>query len=212
MNKILSILLVICLVLLGISVAKNLDYAQQISDLEVELKDTEEELSEAVTKGYDIGYKHCYSEGYSEGYVSEFDKLMEEVAASRKPQIQEMPTSGTIVSGQQGYGSTLTIKSDSDSACVVSLKTTQGVERMAFFVRAGDTVTVNVPAETLYAYFAYGNTWYGYGEGLMFGEDTVYSRDDEALYFGQYTYTYTLYPTYNGNFTETPSDEDEFFG
>ena len=194
MNKLLSVLLVICIILLCISIFKNIDYTTQIAA-----------HAQALEDAYDEGY----DDGYTKGFHQARNQMIENAI---KPSPKTMPTSGTIVSGQQGYGSTLTIKSDTDSACVVSLKTTQGVERMAFFVRAGDIVTVNVPAEQLYAYFAYGNTWYGYGEGLMFGEDTVYSRDDEALYFGQYTYTYTLYPTYNGNFTETPSDEDEFFG
>ncbi len=193
-NKFLSILLVICIILLGISVFKNIDYTTQIAA-----------HAQALEDAYDEGY----DAGYTKGFHQARNQMMED---SKKPSPKSMPTSGTIVSGQKYSGSTLTIKSDSDSACVVSLKTAKGEERMAFFVRAGDTVTVNVPAEQLYAYFAYGTTWYGYGEGLMFGEDTAYSRDDEPLYFGQYTYTYTLYPTYNGNYTETPSDEDEFFG
>lgn len=198
MRKLPYILLVICLLLLMMSVCRNTDYKAQIDG-------HAKALEEAHEKGYE--------EGYDAGYTAGFHKARYQmIENAKKPSPKSLPASGTIVSGQSGYGSTLTIKSDSDSACVVSLKTANGTERMAFFVRAGDTVTVNVPAETLYAYFAYGTTWYGYGEGLMFGENTVYSRDDEALYFGQYTYSYTLYPTYNGNFTETPSDEDEFFG
>lgn len=193
-NKLLSVILVICIILLCISIFKNIDYTTQIAA-----------HAQALEDAYDEGY----DDGYTKGFHQARNQMMED---SKKPSPKSMPTSGTIVSGQKYSGSTLTIKSDSDSACVVSLKTAKGEERMAFFVRAGDTVTVNVPAEKLYAYFAYGTTWYGYGEGLMFGDKTSYSRDDEVLDFTRYTYEYTLYPTYNGNFTETPSDEDEFFG
>ena len=87
-----------------------------------------------------------------------------------------------------------------------------GKECISFFVRSGETVTIGVPAEYLYVYFASGDTWYGYGEGLMFGENTVYSKDDDALDFTQYTWEYTLYQVANGNFVETPSNQDEFFG
>lgn len=194
MNKILSVLLIACIVLLGISVYKNLDYSNQIV---------------AHAQALEDAYNEGYDDGYTKGFHQARNQMLED---SKKPSPKSMPASGTIISGQKYSGSTLTIKSDSSSACVVSLKTVNSEERMAFFVRAGDTVTVNVPSEKLYAYFAYGTTWYGYGEGLMFGDNTSYSKDDEVLDFTQYTFEYTLYPTYNGNFTETPSDEDEFFG
>ena len=74
-----------------------------------------------------------------------------------------------------------------------------------------ETVTVGVPADELYIYFASGTKWYGYGKGLMFGEDTSYSKDDELVDFSEYTWEYTLYPVNDGNFSETPSNENEFF-
>ena len=122
------------------------------------------------------------------------------------------PASGTILSGTEYYGSQITVTADSSSHYVVSLKNSSGVERLSFFVKSGDTVTVGVPSEYLYVYFASGTVWYGYGEGLMFGKETVYSKDDDLLDFTNYTYEYTLYPVYNGNFSETPCDESEFFG
>ena len=75
-------------------------------------------------------------------------------------------------------------------------------------MRAGETVTVGVPAEFLYVYFASGTTWYG--EDLWFGEDTYYFKDEKRLDFTQYTWEYTLSPVTNGNFEETPIDADEF--
>ena len=110
------------------------------------------------------------------------------------------------------WDSSITVTASSFSSYVVKLVNPEGVERVSFFVRAGDTVTIGVPAEYLYVYFAAGSDWYGYGEGLMFGENTVFSKDDECLDCSQYTWEYTLYPVYDGNFSETPSNEEEFFG
>lgn len=120
-----------------------------------------------------------------------------------------IPRSGDILSGSECLdGSELTITASSGSSCVVKLKTYSGTERLSFYVRAGDTVTVGVPAEYLYVYFASGDTWYG--KKLLFGEDTYYSMDDELLDFTQYTWEYTLYPVTSGNFSETPIDPEDF--
>ena len=124
------------------------------------------------------------------------------------------PKSGTILSGKEATSagrSEITVTADTDASYVVSLKSSNGTERVTFFVRAGETVTVGVPAEILYVYFASGKLWYGYGEGLMFGKDTVYSKDDKPLNFYKYTWEFLLQETPNGNFSETPSCEDEFF-
>lgn len=119
------------------------------------------------------------------------------------------PESGKILSGHQyTQGSEITVTASYASACVVKLKNAAGDTRLSFYVRAGDTVTVCVPAEYLYVYFASGENWYG--KKNLFGEDTYYSKDDELLDFATYTYEYTLYQTYNGNFSETPIDADEF--
>ena len=121
------------------------------------------------------------------------------------------PASGTILYGS-GYGtSEITVTASDSSSCVVMLKTPEGKIRLAFYVRAGDTATVGVPAVCLYAYFATGDEWCGYGKGKMFGENTSYSKDDTLCDFSQYTYTYTLQHVYDGNFSETPCDEEDFF-
>jgi hypothetical protein len=123
------------------------------------------------------------------------------------------PVSGTILSGEECFdGSTITISASNGENCVVSLRNIKGQERVTFFVRAGDTVTVGVPEEHLFVYFASGEVWYGYGNGKMFGEDTIYFKDDELLDFTDgYAWEYTLTPVSNGNFSETPSNENEFF-
>lgn len=122
------------------------------------------------------------------------------------------PYNGAILSGAQYYNeSEITITADSSHDCVVSLKDHYGTEYVAFYVRAGCTVTVGVPSKWLYVYFASGKEWYGYGKGLMFGKSTDYSKDVGIKDFTQYTWQYTLYPVTDGNFSETPSNEDEFF-
>lgn len=167
-----------------------------------------EGYQEGHSKGYDKGYKEGYNlalfhEEYNNGKTSGSDTL--------KP--VSMPSSGTVLSGQEYHNeSEITVKASLGDSYVVSLKYTNGKEAITFFVRSGETVTIDVPSAYLYVYFASGDTWYGYGEGLMFGEDTVYSKDDEPLDFTKYTWEYTLYQVANGNFEETPSNQDEFFG
>ena len=119
------------------------------------------------------------------------------------------PRSGEILSGVEDYnGSTITITASSGESCVVKLKTRSGVTRLSFYVRAGTSVTVGVPSEYLYVYFASGDTWYG--NEHLFGEHTSYSMDDDLRNFTNYTWEYTLNPVSSGNFSETPIDADEF--
>lgn len=133
-------------------------------------------------------------------------------STATKPTPLIIPASGKILSGMEyKNGSTITVTADSTSNYVVTLKDASDVKYVSFFVRAGETVTVGVPSMKLYVYFASGKQWYGYGRGLMFGENTVYSKDDDIMDFINYSWEYTLYPVSDGNFSETPSDEDEFF-
>lgn len=137
------------------------------------------------------------------------ESLEEYREAEAGPVPQPEPASGTILSGTEHIkGSEITVTASGSSACVVKLKNSVGATRLSFYVRAGATVTIGVPAEYLYVYFASGNTWYG--EEHIFGEDTYYSKDDKLLDFTNYSWEYTLYPTYNGNFSETPIDAEEF--
>lgn len=119
------------------------------------------------------------------------------------------PQSGAILMGAENYyGSTITIRASGGESCVVKLKSPNGVTRISFYVRAGDTVTIGVPAEYLYAYFASGDTWYGVDQ--LFGERTSYSMDDQILNFVNYSWEYTLYPVSSGNFSQTPINANEF--
>lgn len=120
-----------------------------------------------------------------------------------------LPASGTVFIGSDlNRESEISINSSSDKSCYIKLKGSSGIDVFSFFVRAGESVTVSVPKGYYYVYFSYGTEWHG--PELLFGEDTTYTKDDEIMDFESYTWTYTLYPTSNGNFSETPIDEEEF--
>ena len=170
---------------------------------------SEEELAAAEYAAYEAGYNAGYRSGYEEGYTEGHDVGYEAGYSELKP--LSMPSSGSILYGKEYDESEITITASGEASYVVSLKNFKKRCLLSFFVRAGETVTVGVPAEYLWVHFASGNTWYGYGEGLMFGENTVYSKDDGLTNFTNSSWEYTLYPVYNGNFTETPSSESEFF-
>ena len=121
------------------------------------------------------------------------------------------PESGEILEGKEYSDSEITVHASYTKDCVVSLKSSSGKTYVSFYVRAGDSVTVGVPDKRLYVYFASGKDWYGYGEGLMFGEDTVYTKDDDKINFAKYTSEYTLYKVEDGDFSPSSSDENEFF-
>lgn len=148
---------------------------------------------------YNGGKATGYTEGYADGYLA-LDPV-------------EMPRSGEVLTGSTYFhGAEMKITASPTQSVVVTLKNKRGVVRHRFFVRAGDTVTVGVPRETLYAYFASGETWYGLEKGLMFGEDTYYFKDDSPLDFENYSWSYNLSSISGGNFTEIASNEVEFFG
>ncbi len=133
-----------------------------------------------------------------------------ESTKSSKPLIPvSEPKSGDILQGYEDpYGSEITIKASEDASCLVKLKNRYDQTVTCFYVRAGDTVTVGIPKENLYVYFATGKTWYGLQN--LFGNNTSYSMDEEIQDFSNYTITYTLYSVSNGNFSETPISEDQF--
>ena len=90
------------------------------------------------------------------------------------------PRSGAILSGYAySDGSEITVTAPRNESCVVVLKAEAEmgtldrykaeqngesvplISILSFYVRAGETVTVGVPCDYLYVYFAYGDTWYG---------------------------------------------------
>lgn len=119
------------------------------------------------------------------------------------------PMSGQILSGYENHsGSEITVSASNSESCIVKLKTSSGIERLSFYVRAGDTVTVGVPSEYLYVYFASGNTWYG--DKHLFGEDTDYQMVKNTRDFVDYTWSFTLYEVRDGNLSLKTIDKDDF--
>lgn len=159
--------------------------------------------------------KHCFYCGKTEGiatghmWLGGSDTTAAKCLSCGEMQPLALPASGKVFIGSDLYrGSEITIDSASDRSCYVKLKGSSGVDVFSFFVRAGDKVTVDVPKGYYYVYFSYGTDWYGTEE--LFGDGTTYTKDDELLDLENYTCTYTLYPTADGNFSETPVDESEF--
>lgn len=122
------------------------------------------------------------------------------------PEIE--PNTGYIFEGGWDDGSELTITAPYNASVVVKAKNIYGSTEICFYVQSGDTVTMDVPAEDLQIFFACGSKWYGYDD--LFGEYTSYSKDNSYLDFSEYTWSYTLQPVTNGNFSETPSNKSEF--
>lgn len=84
---------------------------------------------------------------------------------------------------------------------------------LAFIVKAGKQVSINVPIGVYKLYYATGSTFYGTAE--LFGETTTcYAADDELSFYlsgGYYNgHTVTLRETYNGNFDTDRIDERSF--
>lgn len=121
----------------------------------------------------------------------------------------DMPQNGEIlIPTNLTRDSSLTIISSASENYFIKLKDRAGNDVFGFFVRAGRNVTIDVPSNSYYLYFAAGDEWYG--TKYCFGENTSYAKDSTICDFYNYEYTYTLYPVANGNFSETPVSEDEF--
>lgn len=147
------------------------------------------------------------------------DDIRDDIADSELTPIAE-PESGEILSGDSWYdyyvgengefieSPTITVSAPNNASCVVKLKTLDGETTTCFYVRAGDTVSVNVTHYEHYVYFASGKTWYG--EDQLFGENTSYYKDSTITDFSQGSWEYTLNSVSGGNFSPTYIDEDEF--
>lgn len=118
---------------------------------------------------------------------------------SSAPESVSEPASGTVLSGYAPKdGSKITVSLAPTASSVVMLKDASDRVLLSFFVRSGEIVTVDVPAEIMYVHFASGKTWYG--ADLLFGEDTVYCQDDELTDFTQYSWEYEFDPLAGGDF------------
>jgi hypothetical protein len=119
-----------------------------------------------------------------------------------------LPESGKVIIGAGAQTSSELTISAAGYSVYVKLKDQTGKDVFSFFVRAFDTKTVAVPAGKYYVYFASGSKWYGIK--YYFGEETLYSKDNDLSDFSNYTYTYNLHLVTDGNFSTTPVSQNEF--
>lgn len=159
--------------------------------------------------------KHCIECGKTEGEPiehtwsdgTETEPRVCKICSTMEP--LAIPENGQVFIGSDLYKSSeLSIISSTERSCYIKLKGSSGIDVFSFFVRAGSSVTVPVPAGHYYVYFSYGDEWYGTEH--LFGPETTYAKDDELHDFKNYKWEYTLKPIYDGNFSETPIDEEEF--
>lgn len=119
-----------------------------------------------------------------------------------------LPETGEIlIKTNLSCDSQITIQ-NSSSNCFVKLKDSNYNDVFGFFVRANDTITIDVPMGYYYVYFASGDKWYGITE--LFGDETNCSKDEDIQDFNNYSITYTLYNVNYGNFNPKYISEEEF--
>lgn len=88
-------------------------------------------------------------------------------------------------------------------------------EDIAFYLKSGQSVTIDVPVGTYKLFYAVGETFFG--EKLLFGDRTRFYSSDDLLTFytdDQYCHghTVTLTAVVNGNFDTDPILESAFPG
>ena len=128
-------------------------------------------------------------------------------ACTSTPEPVSEPESGTILSGYAPKdGSQITVTLAPTASSVVMLKDNSNRTLISFYVRAGETATVDVPTEKMYVQFASGKNWYG--EDNLFGKETIYRKDNELTDFTQYTWEYELDPMSDGEFDHTDDSGD----
>lgn len=112
------------------------------------------------------------------------------------PTPQAMPSSGKVFycSTTDKPSSFKVTNNGSSNYYMKFVKAGTDTTVITFFVRANSTVTIDMPAGNLELRYAYGSTWYG--ESKLFGENTLYAKDEEPYDFSRYTWEISLYTTY----------------
>lgn len=91
-------------------------------------------------------------------------------------------TPGLVKSPRNPSRAQLTLQTKAGANYYVKLVVpSTGAEVMSFYVRGGQSLTVNVPVGTYELKYAAGQTWYG--PAHKFGPDTAYAKADEPFYF-----------------------------
>ena len=129
-------------------------------------------------------------------------------SSSPAPQAQTLPSNGHIFSGSSTGDAGIEITAASSESCWAKVYTSSGKLQISFFIRAGKTVYVDVPAGTYTIHFATGKTWYGTGD--KFGSGTSYGQDKSVRIDSGYYMTYTLQASSGGNWSPSSLDASNF--
>ena len=128
---------------------------------------------------------------------------------------QSMPANGTVLyCSSKDTPSTFTVRNGGKVNYYMKfVKAGTNTKVITFFVRPNCTATIDMPAGNLelrYAYAPYGSHWYG--ERYLFGDDTLYAKDEDYYDFTNYTWEISLDSSlYSGtNMDVEYIDEDEF--
>ena len=126
---------------------------------------------------------------------------------------KDTPENGEVLFSNKKRSLCQIVINNESTDCFVKLKDEDDNDVIGFFVRADQTAEVSVPTGSYYAYFAFGDKWYG--TKYLFGKNTKCSMDEEIRDYWasskQYGIrTYTLYKVSNGNFTPKEIDIFDF--
>ena len=152
-----------------------------------------------------------YDQGYQDGY----DAAKKDLIISALPEIPF--TNGKIVMNpfdQRICPLNISVKGE-DSYYIYLDSESFPHNDMAFLIKPGKSVDINVPEDTYQIFYAVGETWYG--KDNLFGPDTMYYQCDGDFEFytdDEYVYGHTieLYLQRNGNLSTEVIDADLFPG
>ena len=140
--------------------------------------------------------------------------------SSEKHKVPDYPTQPLPYSGQvrsftsEACIAPFQIKAAQDSHFLLKLVDSHNKSTaLTVFVQGGTTVNIKAPLGNYEVRYAAGDTWYG--DNLLFGPDTSYSKADETFAFRQIGnevqgFTITLYKVLHGNLSTSPIDPKQF--
>jgi hypothetical protein len=126
----------------------------------------------------------------------------------------ELPPTGLMdnaVATASNYGPlTIQTQAGSGNYYIKLVETNNRSQPITAFVRDGQTASkLHIPAGTYELKYATGKSWYG--EELLFGDDTSYSKADSTFSFGGGSgYTVELYKQVNGNLPTSAINKNNF--
>ena len=131
--------------------------------------------------------------------------------ADPEPNPLPLPATGAFDTSTSSTTTAIIIKTRAGGGhTLVKIRNVGGAEVTRGFIRGGDQHTFRLPLGTYLITMASGDNWYG--EQLLFGRNTSYSKADDTfplLQRGE-QWTVELIPQTNGNLQERPISAGEF--